>query len=133
MSAIKSVKAVFPPSPPLTEKTDSDSSSLRSDDDGGTIPLPPHSVEPAEILPIDLASPDKHVPRDPRMIRLTGNHPFNCEAPLTELFESGILPLIEQMLIVAGFLTPPELFYVRNHGAVPQVIDQEIRSWEVSI
>jgi nitrate reductase (NAD(P)H) len=32
-----------------------------------------------------------------------------------------------------GFLTPPELHYVRNHGAVPQVLDEEILGWKVSI
>jgi nitrate reductase (NAD(P)H) len=32
-----------------------------------------------------------------------------------------------------GFLTPTELFYVRNHGAVPHVQDNEVLSWEVSI
>jgi nitrate reductase (NAD(P)H) len=33
----------------------------------------------------------------------------------------------------AGFLTTPELFYVRNHGAVPKVLDEEIIDWELSI
>jgi len=32
-----------------------------------------------------------------------------------------------------GFLTPPGLFYVRNHGAVPKVLDEEIPDWEISI
>ena len=73
----------------MTEKAESDTFSLLSDDD--EIPLPPPSVAPTEILPIDANSPDKHVPRDPRLIRLTGNHPFNCEAPLTDLFEAGML------------------------------------------
>lgn len=85
----KSIKTIFPPSPPLTERWDSDSSSIVSDEGGGSIPLPPVSVVPKEILPVDLNSPDKHVARDPRLIRLTGAHPFNCEAPLTELFEAG--------------------------------------------
>ncbi|CCX12219.1 Similar to Nitrate reductase [NADPH]; acc. no. P22945 [Pyronema omphalodes CBS 100304] len=31
------------------------------------------------------------------------------------------------------FLTPPELFYVRNHGAVPEVLDSEIPDWSISI
>jgi nitrate reductase (NAD(P)H) len=30
------------------------------------------------------------VPRDPRLIRLTGVHPLNVEAPLTDLFDQGI-------------------------------------------
>ncbi|KAI9783806.1 MAG: hypothetical protein M1839_003142 [Geoglossum umbratile] len=32
-----------------------------------------------------------------------------------------------------GFLTSPDLFYVRNHGAVPQVCEDEIQDWEFSI
>lgn len=32
-----------------------------------------------------------------------------------------------------GFLTSPELFYVRNHGPVPQVHDADIPNWEISI
>lgn len=87
--SIQNPKETLPPSPPLTDKGESDTSSVNSEDDGGCIPLPPVSVVPKEILPVDLASPDKHVPRDPRLIRLTGNHPFNCEAPLTDLFEAG--------------------------------------------
>jgi len=83
-------KAVSPPSPPLTDKADSDTSSLCDEEYCGSIPLPPESINPTEILAIDAASPDKHVPRDPRLIRLTGNHPFNCEAPLTELFNAGM-------------------------------------------
>jgi nitrate reductase (NAD(P)H) len=80
---------VFPPSPPYSDKADSDVSSLSSDGENGCLPLPPQSIEPKEILPVDLNSPDKHVARDPRLIRLTGNHPFNCEAPLSILFEAG--------------------------------------------
>jgi nitrate reductase (NAD(P)H) len=47
-------------------------------------------------------------------------HPFNVEAPLTALYDEG-------------FLTSPELFYVRNHGAVPQVGDEDALDWEFSI
>jgi hypothetical protein len=32
-----------------------------------------------------------------------------------------------------GFLTTPELFYVRNHGAVPDVPDEHVLKWELSI
>ena len=53
------------------------------------IPIPSKSGFPTEILPLDADSPDRHVPRDPRMIRLTGHHPFNSEAPLTDLYEAG--------------------------------------------
>ncbi|KAL4900354.1 nitrate reductase [NADPH] [Aspergillus multicolor] len=84
------------------------------------IPLPPPSKEPSEVLSLDQATPDSHVRRDPRLIRLTGVHPFNVEPPLTPLFKEG-------------FLTSPELFYVRNHGPVPQVRDEDIPNWEISI
>lgn len=36
-------------------------------------------------------------------------------------------------VLLLGFLTPPELFYVRNHGPVPEVRDEEIPSWDISI
>lgn len=53
------------------------------------IPLPPLSVYPADVLDIDKNTPDSHVPRDPRLIRLTGVHPFNVEPPLTTLYDEG--------------------------------------------
>jgi nitrate reductase (NAD(P)H) len=51
---------------------------------------------------------DKWVPRDHRLNRLTGIHPFNCEAPLSVLREHK-------------FLTPASLHYVRNHGICPKL------------
>ncbi|KAI5819432.1 hypothetical protein BZA77DRAFT_155960 [Pyronema omphalodes] len=90
------------------------------EDDGISIPLPPTSTIPTKVLDIDANTDDSHVARDPRMIRLTGAHPYNVEPPLTTLFDQG-------------FLTPPELFYVRNHGAVPEVLDSEIPDWSISI
>ncbi|OKL64066.1 Nitrate reductase [Talaromyces atroroseus] len=98
---------------------DSDSASDKSDS-LPEIPLPPPSKAPTEVLSVDKDTPDNHVPRDPRLIRLTGVHPFNVEPPLTMLFNEG-------------FLTSPELFYVRNHGPVPQVSDEDIPTWEISI
>lgn len=53
------------------------------------IPLPPPSKELTEILSVDKGTPDEHVPRDPRLIRLTGVHPFNVEPPLTDLYKEG--------------------------------------------
>lgn len=53
------------------------------------IPLPPPSKTPNEVLNLDRDTPDHHAPRDPRLIRLTGVHPFNAEAPLTALFNEG--------------------------------------------
>lgn len=60
------------------------------------------------------------MPRDTRLIRLTGKHPFNCEPPITELLD-------------AGFLTPSNLFYVRNHGAVPRVDQAKADGWTLRI
>ncbi|EEA25715.1 hypothetical protein TMatcc_006054 [Talaromyces marneffei ATCC 18224] len=102
-----------------TSQSDSDSASIVSDI-LPDIPLPPPSKAPTEILSVDRDTPDNHVPRDPRLIRLTGVHPFNVEPPLTTLFKEG-------------FLTSPELFYVRNHGPVPRVRDEDIPKWELSI
>jgi nitrate reductase (NAD(P)H) len=84
------------------------------------VPPPPPSNIPKEVLSVDKDTPDYHVPRDSRLIRLTGVHPFNSEAPLTELYNQG-------------FLTSPELFYVRNHGPVPRVQEEDIPKWELRI
>jgi len=56
----------------------------------------------------DANNGDKWVPRDERLNRLTGIHPFNCEAPLSVLREHK-------------FLTPATLHYVRNHGICPKL------------
>lgn len=116
--SLKEIKSGgFPPTPP-----ESVAGSLT----GWTSPvgLPfalPRPRQPAtEVLDLDKSTPDAHVPRDPRLIRLTGVHPFNVEAPLTELFDEG-------------FLTSPELFYVRNHGAVPDVQDDQCLDWTFSV
>lgn len=111
----KQDKPTLPPTPPETV-IDDDSSSKESLE----FPLPPPTTVPTQVLDVDRPTPDSHVPRDPRLIRLTGVHPFNVEAPLTELFNEG-------------FLTSPELFYVRNHGAVPEVKDEDIPDWEFTV
>lgn len=108
---------VLPPTPPASDESSSEKS---TEDDQIEIPLPPPTTIPTKILDVDLKTPDAHVPRDPRLIRLTGVHPFNVEAPLTALFKEG-------------FLTSPELFYVRNHGAVPDVKNEEIPNWEFTV
>jgi nitrate reductase (NAD(P)H) len=56
----------------------------------------------------DKGTPDEWLPRDGRLVRLTGRHPFNVEPPLS---------VLEQY----KFLTPTTLQYVRNHGAVPNL------------
>lgn len=64
---------------------------------------------PAEVIDSrDADTPDRWVPRDPRMSRNTGRHPFNSEAPIDDL-------------MAAGFITPVSLHIVRNHGAVPKL------------
>lgn len=57
----------------------------------------------------DQFSPDNWLPRSPSLIRLTGKHPLNAEPHLSELYD-------------AGLVTPNELHYVRNHGAVPRLL-----------
>lgn len=62
----------------------------------------------------DKGTPDEWIPRDGRLVRLTGRHPFNCEPPTGELAKEG-------------FFTPPNLHIIRNHGAVPKL------SWDTHI
>lgn len=64
------------------------------------------AVAPAP-LPEDAPTPDAWVPRDARLLRLTGRHPFNCEPP-------------PDALEACGGITTPGLHFVRNHGAVPR-------------
>ncbi|KAF4996407.1 hypothetical protein FGRMN_4516 [Fusarium graminum] len=82
-------------------------------------PLPPECL-PKSVLKEDLKTPDSFVERDPRLIRLTGVHPFNVEAPLSDLYDEG-------------FLTSENLHYVRNHGHVPKCEDDEILDWEFEV
>ncbi|KAF2622314.1 nitrate reductase [Macroventuria anomochaeta] len=115
-----SVPVQLPPTPPETDFDSDDSKSTTSTAPTELdIPLPPPSQQ-QQVLDVDKPTPDAHVPRDPRLIRLTGVHPFNVEAPLSDLYNEG-------------FLTSPDLFYVRNHGAVPEVQDSECLDWEFSV
>lgn len=122
----------LPPTPPDSEDNASDLN------DDVNFPLPPPSIQP-QVLDIDKKTPDHHVPRDPRLIRLTGVHPFNVEPPLSDLFNQGAYILCSSpsacggLTPRTGFLTPPELWYVRNHGAVPEVRDEDIPDWEFSV
>ncbi|KAK8118590.1 uncharacterized protein PG998_003216 [Apiospora kogelbergensis] len=124
----------LPPTPPATASHSRDVSSDSDSDferevkgrhDPSSVkpaayPLPPKTRPDIAVLPEDFKTPDNHVPRDSRLIRLTGVHPFNTEAPLSELYDEG-------------FLTSENLHYVRNHGHVPKVEDDETLSWEFSI
>ena len=42
-------------------------------------------------------------------MRLTGRHPFNVEPPVWRIKDHG-------------FISPNSLHYVRNHGAVPRIV-----------
>ena len=83
-------------------------SSLKQNDGKRKSPL----VSAKQLDSIDKAdqfSPDNWIPRSEDLTRLTGKHPLNGEPKLTSLFE-------------AGLITPNELHYVRNHGAVPHLL-----------
>jgi len=56
----------------------------------------------------DKGTPDEWIPRDGRLVRLTGRHPFNVEPPLSVLNKHR-------------FITPSSMHYVRNHGACPKL------------
>jgi nitrate reductase (NAD(P)H) len=122
-SNIPDQKTPLPPTPPESTKDEIRLIPISSHTgqviDITEFPLPP-SAPDVEVLELDKPTPDAHVPRDPRLIRLTGVHPFNVEAPLKDLYDEG-------------FLTSPNLFYVRNHGAVPKVEDDEIFDWTFTV
>lgn len=121
----------FPPSPPTTARP-----SRKGSFDGSSVPtpspvhelaaacLPSYALAPPNgnktVLAEDLRTPDSHVQRDPRLIRLTGVHPFNVEPPLSDLYGQG-------------FLTSEDLHYVRNHGPVPVCQDQDVLDWAFSV
>ncbi|KAG2067855.1 hypothetical protein BDR04DRAFT_1104460 [Suillus decipiens] len=83
-------------------------------------PQLPINATPTEVAEQDIGTPDKWVNRNPELIRLTGKHPFNCEARLGDLFKYG-------------FLTPAHLHFVRNHGAVPQVSYEMAANWTIRV
>ncbi|KAI0401232.1 nitrate reductase [Xylaria palmicola] len=130
-----SERQIFPPTPPDTDKEFTDSSSESGDTETRIpwsyregpgpgrrplYPLPPKYRPDNTVLAEDVKTPDNHVVRDPRLIRLTGVHPFNVEAPLRDLYDEG-------------FLTTKDLHYVRNHGAVPKVDDSGIMDWDFTV
>lgn len=87
----------------------------------GIASLPPiPRTEPIQPLSTDSQTPDHWIARDSRMVRLTGKHPCNVEAPLSALFN-------------AGFLTPQNLFYVRSHGYTPHISVKQAQEWKLRI
>lgn len=80
--------------------------------------IPP--TEAVQPLATDANTPDHWIARDERLIRLTGKHPCNVEAPLSELFNKG-------------FLTPQNLFYVRSHGDTPRITREQAENWKLKV
>ncbi|XP_010544388.1 PREDICTED: nitrate reductase [NADH] 2 [Tarenaya hassleriana] len=74
-------------------------------------------LEPSILDHRDESTADNWIERNPSMVRLTGKHPFNSEAPLNRLMHHG-------------FITPVPLHYVRNHGSVP---NSQWSDWTVEI
>ncbi|KAG2006713.1 acyl-CoA dehydrogenase [Coprinopsis cinerea AmutBmut pab1-1] len=107
---------------PATIVDTKDAKSLKARPLPDTLPYP--SLPQEEVCRVidqqDKGTPDEWVPRDSRMVRLTGKHPFNAEARLKDLYSYG-------------FFTPSNLFFVRNHGAVPKIDEPTAREWKVEI
>lgn len=129
---IQKATILFPPSPPSTvgisRKCSIDGGShdatapvspTSANDESLIYPLPPRNATKA-VQKEDLKTPDSHVERDSRLIRLTGIHPFNCEPPLSDLYDEG-------------FLTSENLHYVRNHGPVPLCNDDAMDEWAFTV
>lgn len=63
--------------------------------------------DPAQEVDVkDADTPDNWVPRNPKILRLTGRHPLNCEAPMEDLMS-------------AGFVTPVSLHLVGFQWGMP--------------
>ncbi|PPQ70964.1 hypothetical protein CVT25_012099 [Psilocybe cyanescens] len=84
------------------------------------LPNMPTESACSDIDSPDLGTPDAWIPRDPRLVRLTGKHPFNTEAKLRDLYAEG-------------FITSSNLFFVRNHGAVPKIDQERADNWQLKV
>lgn len=82
---------------------------IKENDGTAKSPIKPTNDLDISIDETDQFTPDNWIPRSTDLIRLTGKHPLNCEPKLTALFD-------------AGLITPNQLHYVRNHGAVPHLL-----------
>ncbi|KJK76320.1 hypothetical protein H634G_08380 [Metarhizium anisopliae BRIP 53293] len=83
-------------------------SHLKENDGKGNAPKVRNQTQ-ISIDEQDQFSPDNWLPRSSHLIRNTGKHPLNAEPDLSQLVSSGLI-------------TPNELHYVRNHGAVPRLL-----------
>ncbi|KAF3491130.1 nitrate reductase [Arthroderma uncinatum] len=83
-------------------------SSMGRNDGKGNCPIQ-DEILPSRVDEVDQFTPDNWIPRNDKLIRLTGKHPMNAESDLTTLFE-------------AGLITPSPVHYVRNHGTVPHLL-----------
>lgn len=81
---------------------------LKANDGKGVSPQK-HNKAQISIDEQDQFSPDNWIPRSSHLMRITGKHPLNAEPGLGDLFKGGLI-------------TPNELHYVRNHGAVPHLL-----------
>ena len=92
-------------------------------------PHPPHknkddnnnNDEPMTLwdLPIDyrdVSTPDDWIPRDGRLIRLTGKHPMNAYMPNNMMNDTEVVGDDDNNNNNSNFLTPQHLHFVRNHG-----------------
>ncbi|XAR62622.1 Nitrate reductase (NADH) [Bertholletia excelsa] len=113
----------FPSAPEITAPKrpvifdDSSSEDEAENDYEDAISKSKMELEPSVLDSRDEGTADNWVERNSSMIRLTGKHPFNSEAPLTRLMNHG-------------FITPVPLHYVRNHGPVPKAAWEE---WTVEV
>lgn len=77
-------------------------------------PPPPASSAPFVPLPQQTPSPTRQDPARSPFFIINNSRPFNAEPP-------------RQLLLDAGFITPNELYYVRNHLPVPTVDPETYR------
>ncbi|MED6182977.1 nitrate reductase NADH 2 [Stylosanthes scabra] len=109
---VRTPPMIKPPLPsPNLDDSDSSSSDDEENDYVSTLRALIHKsnaeLEPSILDARDDGTSDSWVYRNASMVRLTGKHPFNAEAPLPRLMHHG-------------FITPVPLHYVRNHGPVPK-------------
>ncbi|GAA5880530.1 hypothetical protein JCM8547_002039 [Rhodosporidiobolus lusitaniae] len=106
--------------PPTLANLDGDVAAYEAAPLPAEFPPLPSTSRPRETDAQTKGTPDEWIIRDEALVRLTGKWPFNVEPSLPDLWQHG-------------FLTPTRLFYVRNHGVVPQVTREEGASWTFTI